>query len=435
MKILVIGSGGREHALAWKLKQSPRVGRLYVAPGNGGTEAIATNVPIKVTDVAGLLRFAEQEGIDFTVAPQDDALAAGVVDAFQASKVRKLRIFGPTKLAAEIESSKAFAKEAMRDADILTAPFQIFEKYERALAYVRGHSLPVVVKASGLALGKGAYVCKTLLEAETALENMMVKLIHGDAGKVVVIEEFLAGPEVSIHAFCDGKNFSLFPSAQDHKPAFDNDQGPNTGGMGTIAPVPWFSQELMRTAGEDIVGGMLRELSFLGRPFVGCLYPGLKVTPSGLAVLEYNARPGDPETQSYMRLLKTDLLDIMEACVDGKLAECKVEWHPGFAVCIVLASGGYPGSYAKGKPITGIEDAEGNPLIKVFHAGTAVLDGQLVTAGGRVLGVTATGATLWVALQTAYNAVKRISFEGMQHRTDIGEKSLGLAVSSQVLVG
>jgi len=418
--VLVVDSGGRGHALAWRLKQSPRIGKLYIAPGNGGTSEIGSNVNIKVTDVGALLQFAMQAKIDFTVASQDDSLAAGIVDAFQA---HGLRIFGPIERATEIESSKAFAKLVMNSAGVNTASFEIFKDYSCALAYVHRHGTPIVIKASGLALGKGAYVCKSMIEAEEALANIMLRRIHGDAGKEVVVEEFIEGPEVTAHAFCDGNNFSLFPFAQDHKPVHNGDQGPNTGGMGAIAPVPWIDG-YKQIGAENICWQTLEKLHFLSRPFVGCLYPGLKVTPSGFSVLEFNARPGDPETQVYMRLLKTDLFDIMEACVDGTLADCKVEWNPGFAVCIVLASRGYPGPYPKGLPITGIKEAEEIPGVVVFHAGTTVFDGRLVTSGGRVLGVTAIGDSLAEALQTAYTAVCKIDFEGKQFRTDIGAKSL-----------
>jgi phosphoribosylamine--glycine ligase len=419
--VLVVDGGGRGHALAWRLAQSPRVKKVYIAPGNAGTAKVGSNVNIKVTDIGALLQFVEQAGINFTVAPQDDSLAAGIVDAFQN---RNFRIFGPTSAATQIEADKAFAKLVMHSAGVNTAPFEIFDNYERALAYVRKHGAPIVVKASGLALGKGAYVCKTMTEAEDALNNIMVRCVHGAAGREVVIEEFLEGPEISAHAFCDGKTFSVFPTAQDHKPIFDGGHGPNTGGMGTISPVPWFDDYKMLGV-ESICRKTLDKLDFLARPFTGCLYPGLKETPDGnLAVLEFNARPGDPETQSYMRLLETDLFDILEACVDGTLADCRIEWNPGFAVCIVLASGGYPGGYKKGIPIFGIEEAEKIPGVEVFHAGTTMFEGQLVTSGGRVLGVTALRDNLAEALQTAYKAVDCIHFEGMQFRRDIGAESL-----------
>lgn len=432
MKVLLVGGGGREHAIAWKLRQSPRLGKLFVAPGNAGTAQIAENVPVKATDVDGLLAFALKEGIEFTIVGQDDPLALGIVDAFQA---KGLRIFGPTKAAAQIEASKVFSKGLMKDCGVPTALFDVYTDQAQALEKVRQHfatySFPIVVKASGLALGKGAYVCHDLAEAEAALDEILVKRLHGSAGDNVVIEEYIDGPEVSIHAFCDGKSFKLFPSAQDHKPVFDGDKGPNTGGMGTIAPVPWFTS--YDEVSSQVVGPILEGLRKNGSPFAGLLYPGLKLRERDPAatseyvpyVLEFNARFGDPETQVYMRLLKTDLLNIFEACVDGRLHEINVEWNPGFAACVVMASGGYPSpDYKKGFPITGIDNAEILPGVVVFHAGTKQADGQLVTSGGRVLGVTGIGATLQEALDHAYNGVECIHFEGAQYRKDIGAKSL-----------
>jgi phosphoribosylamine--glycine ligase len=424
MKILVVGGGGREHAILWKIAQQHPDYELFAAPGNGGTQAIAENVDIGVKDVAGLVKLALEKKIDFTIVPQDDALAAGVVDVFQSNG---LRAFGPTRVAAEIESEKAFAKYLMENAGVPTANFRVFTNRVDALAYIRAHGAPIVVKANGLALGKGVYVCKTIEAAEAAIDEIMVKRVHKGAGNAVVIEDFLPGPEVSIHAFCDGKNFSLWPSAQDHKPVFDGDEGLNTGGMGTIAPLPWVSKAQMQDIGETIVGPIMRELARMGRPFVGCLYPGLKMTSSGPKALEFNARPGDSETQSYMPLLETDLLSIMEACVDGRLDECKIDWSPGFTACINIASGGYPGSYKKGLPISGIEEAQCTPGVVVFHAGTKMQDGTLVTNGGRVLNVTAKRGTLDDAIRTAYCAVDSIHFEGMQYRKDIGAKSLAMA--------
>src|SRR3989344_6166680 len=348
--VLIIGSGGREHALAWKLAQSPRIGKLYVAPGNGGTHDIAENISIESTDARGLAHFAEKNSINLTVVGPDDPLALGVVDVFQS---RGLRIFGPNRVAAQIEASKAFAKRLMHDSDIPTAPFRIFRKHESALEYVRKHGAPIVVKASGLALGKGAYPCKTLAKAEEALAEIMLEHAYKQAGNEVIVEDFLNGQEVSIHALCDGKTSILLPTAQDHKPIFDGDKGKNTGGMGTIAPVPWVTDQTLRKVNEQIVRPTLQALAKKGKPFTGCLYPGLKMTDKGPKVLEFNARFGDPETQSYVRLLKTDLLDVLDACVDGALGELEVEWRPGFAACVVLASGGYPGSYKIGYPISG----------------------------------------------------------------------------------
>ena len=420
--VLIIGSGGREHALAWKLAQSLRIGKLYVAPGNGGTHQIAENVSIDATDIEGLIQFAEKNEISLTVVGPDDPLALGVVDAFRS---RGLRIFGPTRATAEIESSKAFAKNLMSEASIPTATFKIFSEYDKALSYVRKRGVPIVVKASGLALGKGVYVCKTLAEAEVALKEIMVDNVHKEDGSEVVIEEFLDGQEISIHALCDGKTFVLLPPAQDHKPIHDNDEGKNTGGMGTIAPLSWVSTDTLKIISDQIVRPTLEALTKCGRPFTGLLYPGLKITSSGLKVLEFNARFGDPETQSYMRLLKTDLLDILEACVDGTLAELAIEWHSGFAVCVVMASGGYPDEYRKGVPLRGVAEAECVSNVVVFHAGT-IFENELKTSGGRVLGVSATGNTLRDALNSAYEAAQLIQFEGMQYRSDIGAKALSI---------
>ncbi len=421
-KVLIIGNGGREHALAWKLVQSPRVSKLYVAPGNGGTRDVAENIAIETTDIRGLARFVEKNSIGLTVVGSDDPLALGIVDVFRS---RGLRIFGPTRAAAKIEWSKAFAKQFMRDQGIPTAPFRIFRKYGRALDYIRRHGAPIVVKASGLALGKGAYPCKTLSEAEEALAEIMFKRIYKEAGNEVIIEEFLNGQEISIHAFCDGKTSILLPTAQDHKPIGDGDKGKNTGGMGTIAPVPWVTAEILREVDEIIVRPTLEFLAERGQSFTGLLYPGLKMTSNGPKVLEFNARFGDPETQSYMRLLKTDLLDILEACIDGKLAELTIKWYSGFAVCVVLASGGYPGKYRKKIPIFGISEAEKIPGVVVFHAGT-MYDKQLRTSSGRVLGVTATGETLQEALNRAYEAIRYIKFKSMQYRKDIGAKAIAM---------
>jgi phosphoribosylamine--glycine ligase len=425
--VLLIGSGGREHALAWKLNRSPRLGHLYVAPGNAGTAAngLAENVPIKATDVKGLLEFALAKRIDLTIVGPDDPLALGIVDAFQE---RGLRIFGPTKAAAQTEASKAFAKTLMAATGVPTAKHQVYKYYDAAAKKIIAHfkrddSIPIVIKASGLALGKGAYVCYSRQDAMRALNQVMLERVHGEAGDTVVIEEFVDGPEVSIHALTDGIAFTLFPAAQDHKPAFNGNLGPNTGGMGTIAPVPGFAAHgLVKSR---VVEPILSALRKQGSPFVGCLYPGLKMSSEGPMVLEYNARFGDPETQVYMRLLESDLLDLIDACIDGTLDEHNVKWRTGFAVCVVLASEGYPSSdYKKGVPITGTLMAETVGSVVVFHAGTALKDTSLVTSGGRVLGVTAIGDTLESALDQAYKGVSCIRFEGMHFRTDIGKHAL-----------
>ncbi len=417
--ILIIGSGGREHALAWKIAQSPRLGNLYVAPGNAGTGELGENVPIAVDNLEGLAAFARAHDVYTTIVGPDDPLALGIVDHFQS---KGLRIWGPTCAAARVESSKSFAKELMREARIPTAEFETFTDVAKARAYVDAHGAPIVIKASGLALGKGVSVCESVAEAYEALDAAMVKKIFGEAGAEVVIEECLRGREISIHAFSDGNTAHMFPTAQDHKQAYDGDRGPNTGGMGTIAPVPWVDTDLVDLAKCDVVLPALGGLSKQGTPFVGCLYPGLMLTDAGPRVLEFNARLGDPETQSYMRLLETDLLPIIDASIDGTLDTCDIVWSSQYACTIVLASGGYPGAYQKGVPIEGIEAAQKVPGVVVFYAGVARADDVLVTAGGRVLGVSAVGSTLDEALAHAYSAVELISFEGMQFRRDIGRR-------------
>jgi len=415
--------------LAWKLGQSEKVEKIFIAPGNAGTAGLGENVDIKATDIDALADFAEKEKIDLTVVGQDDPLALGIVDKFHK---RGLRIWGPCKNAARIEASKSFAKGLMQRCGVPTARFQTFNTYKHALCYLESVGAPIVIKASGLALGKGVTVCKTLDEARQALKEAMVDKTFGDAGNEVVIEEYMQGQEFSIHAFCDGKNFKLLPSAQDHKPVFDGGRGPNTGGMGTIAPVPWVTEEILGDVSDNIIAPILKGLKKEKSPFTGLLYPGLMMTDDGVKVVEFNARFGDPETQSLMRLMKTDLLSVLEASVDGKLADINIEWRPGFACCVVLASSGYPGKYEKGKKITGIEKAEKMDDIIVFHAGTTSSSplnirgnkGEIFTNGGRVLGVTATGETLQKALDKAYEAVKLIHFEGMHYRTDIGKSSL-----------
>lgn len=421
MDVLLIGSGGREHALAWKLKQSKRLGKLYIAPGNGGTQALGENVAIGVMEFEKLADFASDMHIGLVVVGPDDPLAAGIVDYLES---RGLRAWGASKAGAQLEASKAFSKLLMQEAGIPTAEFKIFSKYDEALAYVRAQGAPIVVKASGLALGKGAYVCMTMQEAESALDEIMVKKVHKEAGDEVVIEEYLDGPEISTHALCDGKNYVMFPSSQDHKRALDGDEGKNTGGMGTIAPLPWVTAETMDAVAREVVEPTLKAMAARGTPFKGLLYPGLMMTAKGPRVLEYNARFGDPETQVYMRLLKTDLLDLFDACIDGTLDTLSIEWSQGYAANIVLASGGYPDAYKKGLPITSIEDAEKIPGVVVFHAGTRFQGESLETSGGRVLGVSAVGGTLKEALEIAYQAADLIQFEGKHLRRDIGAKSL-----------
>ncbi len=421
--ILVVGSGAREHALVWKLKQSPRVGKIYVAPGNGGTWNIAENVHIGVMEFEKLADFVTEKGIGITIPGPDDAFVGGIVDFFTA---RGLRIWGPTKDAANIEGSKAFAKTLMKEGNIPTAQFKVFTTPESALAHVRVHGAPIVIKASGLALGKGVYVCRKLEDAERAISEIMVERVHKNAGNEVVVEEFLQGTETSIHILSDGISHLTFPSSQDHKTALDGDEGKNTGGMGTIAPVPWITQKMMSDIETYVVIRTFDALSQRGGQFKGLLFPGIMMTLEGPKVLEFNARFGDPETQVYMRLLESDVLDLFEACIDGTLetAAAGVKWNTGFAANVVIASGGYPDSYQTGYPITGIEAAEKLPDVVVFHAGTKMENGQLVTAGGRVLSVSACGGTLKQALDRAYEAVGKIYFENMHFRHDIGAKSL-----------
>ncbi len=423
-KILIIGGGGREHAIGWKIAQSPREPLLYFAPGNAGTLDIGINVDIKANDINGLLEFAKKEKIDLTLAIPDDPLALGIVDLF---KENNMRIFGPTKNAAQLESSKAFAKKFMASHDLPTAKFMTFTDYDTAKIYLNMQRLPIVIKASGLALGKGVFICNTKEEAERALENMMLKKVFGEAGNEVVIEEFLTGPEISTHAFTDGKNYSFFPTAQDHKRIGENDTGENTGGMGTIAPLPFVDENLIQKIQTEIVEQTINSMHKDGNTFEGVIYPGLMLTEEGPKILEYNARFGDPETQTYMRLLETDLLDIIDACIDKKLSNLEIKWSNKSACTIVLASGGYPANYEKGKEISGIQQAESNKNVKVFHAGTIMKEGALVTNGGRVLGVSAIGESLQQALDIAYEAVNKISFDDMQYRRDIGKRALELS--------
>jgi len=419
--VLVIGSGGREHALTWKLAQSPQVGKIYVAPGNAGTAQLAENLLITATDIPALLTFAQSRKVDLTVVGPDDPLAMGIVDEFRSAG---LAIFGPTKAAAQIEASKAFAKDLMTSQQVPTAKFQSFSSHAKAQEYLKTQKLPLVIKADGLALGKGVFICHTIDEAASALDDIMLKKRFGAAGGQVVIEELVKGQEISIHALCDGTSTAMFPTAQDHKPIGEGNTGPNTGGMGVIAPVPWAAPDLVKQMTERTIDPILEGLTKNNTRYTGCLYPGLMISPSGdFNVLEYNARFGDPETQVYMRLLESDLYEILRACVDGTLDQTDIKWRPGFAVTVVLASGGYPGEYQKGLPIAGLEAASKLPDIELFHAGTSIKDGDVVTAGGRVLNVTATGATLKQALDHAYEAVDQIKFEGMYFRRDIGAKA------------
>lgn len=418
-KVLIIGNRGREHAIGWKLKQSSHVKKLYFAPGNAGTSELGINIPLQITEIKKLAKFAKENQIFLTIVGSDEPLALGIVDYFQK---QKLKIFGPTKKAAQIEWSKTFAKNLMKKSGIPTASFKSFTDFKVAKKYLESLPYPIFIKASGLAEGKGAIRCETKKQAEKILSDMLIKKLFGKAGSAVVIEELLIGEEVSIHAFSDGKTISLFPTAQDNKAIYDGGKGPNTGGIGTIAPVPSVNKSQQEEIKNSIVLPTLQALKKSGRTFIGNLYPGLMMTETGPKVIEFNARFGDPEMESYMRLLKTDLFEICMACIGGKLAAAKIQWAKQSSCCIVLTSRGYPGKYKKDRTITGIGDAEKIPGVKVFHFATKRVNGKLVTNGGRVLGVTATDRSLHEALKKAYKAVSKISFKGMHYRKDIGKK-------------
>ena len=419
MKVLVVGSGGREHAIIWKLLQNKRIEKIYCAPGNAGIGQLAELVPIGAMEIDKLVDFAKSNSIDLTVIGMDDPLVAGVVDAFEAEG---LRVFGPRKNAAIIEGSKAYSKELMKKYNIPTAGYETFDNYDAALEYVRKGDFPVVLKADGLALGKGVLICNTFEGAEEGLKTIMVDKKFGESGNKVVIEEFLTGPEVSILSFCDGKTVVPMVSAQDHKRAYDNDQGLNTGGMGTFSPSRVYTDEIADVCMKTIFRPTVDALNSEGRTFKGIIFFGLMLTAKGPRVIEYNARFGDPETQVVLPRLKTDLLDIFNACVDGTLDKINVEWYDNAAACVILASGGYPESYKKGYEIEGLEDAAKAENIYVFHAGTALKDGKFVTNGGRVIGVTGWGENLDKAIETAYNGVKLVNFKDAHYRKDIGIK-------------
>lgn len=417
MNVLVIGSGGREHALAWKLRQSPQVTEIFVAPGNAGTAALGKNVQLAADDIPGLVNFARTNGVGLAVVGPDDALAAGIADAFEAAG---LRIFGPSAAAARLESSKAFAKDFMARHGIPTAASREFSDSAEAHAWCRTASYPLVIKADGLALGKGVIIAETPWEAAQAIYRCMDARVFGEAGRRIVIEEFLTGVECSIHAFVDGASYLLCPDCRDHKRAFDGDLGPNTGGMGTISPSGSLDAALTETIRTEILDRFVAGLKADGLLFRGMLFPGLMLTAAGPKVLEFNCRWGDPETQVLVRRLDSDLLPLLEACVDGTLDQQKPEWSSEAAACVILASGGYPGPYQKGLPISGLEAAGAIDAVEVFHAGTRLENGAVVTAGGRVLGVTARAGSLAEARRAAYAAADRISFDGLQRRNDIG---------------
>lgn len=416
MNILVIGSGGREHAIVRKLKESPKTDRLWCAPGNGGIAQEAECVDIKATDIDGVVAFAKEHQPDLVMVAPDDPLALGMVDALEDAGIRA---FGPRKNAAIIEGSKSFAKELMKKYNIPTAAYAVFEDSAKAIEYIKQQGAPIVVKADGLALGKGVTVAMTEDEAIAAVKDAIDGHAFGGAGARVVIEEYLTGPEVSVLAFVDGTHLKTMPSAQDHKRAYDHDEGPNTGGMGAFSPSRFYTEDVAQTCMETIFQPTVAAMAAEGRPFKGVLYFGLMLTPKGPRVIEYNARFGDPETQAVLSRLETDLYDIFNAVIDEKLDEIEIRWADNAACCVCMASGGYPKAYEKGKEITGLDDVADS---FVFHAGTAVKDGKFVTSGGRVLGVTATAPTLDEAIRKAYADVDKIHFDKAHYRTDIGVK-------------
>jgi phosphoribosylamine--glycine ligase len=421
MNILVVGSGGREHALAWKIAQSPDCKRLYCAPGNAGTAELATNVPIEAEKIDDLLKFARENKIDLTVVGPEVPLCAGIADAFeQAGK----RVFGPSQAAARLEGDKAYAKQLMRQQAVPTAEGRIFDNYQAAYDYIATRDEPVVVKASGLAAGKGVVVCDDPADALLAVERIMKDREFGEAGSTVVVEERLEGQEASLLAFVDGRNIYVMESSQDHKAIGDGDSGPNTGGMGAYSPAPVVTEAMLAQVEREvlvpIVDGMTRE----GIVYCGVLYAGVMLTAAGPRVLEFNCRFGDPETQPILMRLSCDLVEVLEAVIDRKLDQVSLEWDERPAVCVVMASGGYPGSYEKGKVITGLDEAAQLKDVVVFHAGTKLADGRVVTSGGRVLGVTALGNTIADAQKRAYEAVEKIHFDGAYYRHDIAGKAI-----------
>jgi phosphoribosylamine--glycine ligase len=421
MKVLVIGSGGREHALVWKISQSPRVKKIYCAPGNAGIAQLAECLPLSAEDVKGLAARAEKERVDLTVVGPEAPLTLGIAEAF---KEKGLRIFGPSQKAAEIEGSKALAKDLMKKYGIPTGDSQTFRDHGSAVKYAKGKGAPLVVKADGLAAGKGVVICRSVDEALSALDLIMVQKAFGAAGGKVVVEEFLEGEEASFLAFTDGETVLPLPTSQDHKAIYDKDQGPNTGGMGAYSPAPVVNEKVHREIMEKVMIPTVRAMAKEGRKYKGVLYAGLMIKEEKTKVLEFNARLGDPEAQPLLMRMKSDLVPVLEATIDGKLAGQKVHWEDRATVCVVMASGGYPGSYEKGKVISGLQEAAKVRDTFVFHAGTGLKEGKVVTNGGRVLGVTALGSGIQEAIQRAYEAVAKISWEGVYYRKDIGQKAL-----------
>ena len=421
MKVLVIGSGGREHALVWKIMQSPKVSQIYCAPGNAGISKLAQCINIDADSIEKLVDFAQEEKIDLTVVGPELALSKGIVNEFNK---QGLRIFGPSREAAEIESSKVFSKYLMKKYNIPTANYDVFQNSEKALDYIKKQTFPLVIKADGLAAGKGVFIVENLVQARDALDALMEEIQFGEAGRQVIIEEFLEGEEVSILAFCDGKTVIPMVPSQDHKKIFDNDQGPNTGGMGAYSPVPFYPDELEKRVLEEILKPTVKGLQREGKEYKGVLYAGLILTKEGPKVLEFNARFGDPETQVILPRLKTDLIDILNAVIENTLHQINIEWEDTAAVCVVVASGGYPGKYQKGKVICGLERLEKMKNIIAFHAGTKFQDNQVITSGGRVLGITSWDNTISKAKEKAYKGVEKIYFEDMYYRKDIAAKAI-----------
>ena len=421
MNILIIGSGGREHALAWKMAKSPKVRKIYCAPGNAGISQAAECVAIDAGDMPALIAFAREKAVDLTVVGPEAPLADGIVDEFEKAG---LRIFGPSKKAAEIESSKSFAKRVMQRYNIPTAAGKAFTGFESAKAYINKMPEPLVVKADGLAAGKGVMVCETRQAALDALNRIMKEESFGGAGRKVVIEECLTGEEASFIAFTDGEHVVPLPASQDHKAVYDNDKGPNTGGMGAYSPAPLVDAAMQQKILSEIMIPTVRAMAAEGRPYKGVLYAGLMIERDQAKVVEFNARFGDPETQPLLMRIKSDIVPIMEAVVDGGLDKCRIEVDKRFAVCVVMAAEGYPGSYKKGMELAGLDDARRLKDVEVFHSGTAEKNGKLVTSGGRVLGVTALGGTIYKAIEKAYEAAGKISFNGVHYRSDIGQKAV-----------
>ncbi len=420
MKILVVGSGGREHTLVWKIAQSPLIKEIYCAPGNAGISQLAECAPIKDTEIDQLLKFADKNQIDLTVVGPEAPLAMGIVNTFQS---QGLKIFGPSRKAAELESSKSFAKYLMDKYHIPTAAYKTFDHYDKARKYLESSSIPIVIKADGLAAGKGAIVCFSQEEAQESLQKMMVKRIFGKAGNKVIIEEYLRGQEASVLAFSDGVNVLPFIPAQDHKPILDGDKGPNTGGMGAYAPAILIDDEMLDTIQQKILAPAIKGMALEDRPYRGVIYAGLMITRQGPKVVEFNCRFGDPETQAILPLIQNDIVPILIACSEGNISDIKIEKNNKFAVCVIMASGGYPGHYEKGKKIIGLE-RKFEKEVTIFHAGTKFVEGNFVTNGGRVLGITALGNNIREAIKRAYGAVGKITFDGAYYRKDIGYKAL-----------